>query len=331
MNRLALAAPAAAALALIAVVASLAVGAQEIPVHAVWNAFFDYDAGDPSHQIVRELRVDRTVVGIAAGAALAVAGALTQSLTRNPLADPGLLGLNAGAALAIVLGTVVGGVASFAPQVVLAFMGAAVAGIVAYGVGATGAGATAPARLVLAGAAVTALLTAVTSAVVVAQPFALNQLRFWLAGSLTGRTGVPVGPLVVLVALAIALALLAVRPLSAIALGDDAAASLGTRAGLTRVHVLLSVIALAGLATALAGPIAFVGLAVPHLVRAVVGPRIGWLLLLSIPVGAAVVLLCDVAGRIVARPGEVSVGVTTALLGGILLALLARRMRAVAP
>ncbi|MCB2412239.1 iron ABC transporter permease [Demequina sp. TTPB684] len=331
MYRLAFAAPAAIIVALVAVVASLAIGAQEIPPADVWAAFVDYDPANASHQIVRDLRVDRTVIGIAAGAALAVAGALTQSLTRNPLADPGLLGLNAGAALAIVLGTVVAGVGSFAPQILLAFMGAAVAGLVAYGVGATGAGAAAPARLVLAGAAVTALLTAVTSAIVVAQPFALNQLRFWLAGSLTGRAGVPTGPLVVGIGLTILVALLAVRPLSAIALGDDAAASLGTRAGLTRVHVLVTVIALAGVATALAGPIAFVGLAVPHLVRALVGPRIGWLLVLSIPFGAAVVLLCDVAGRIVARPGEISVGVTTALLGGILLALLARRMRAVAP
>ena len=165
----------------------------------------------------------------------------------------------------------------------------------------------------------------------VAQPFALNQLRFWLAGSLTGRTGIPVGPLAVSVAIAIALGLLAVRPLSAIALGDHAAAALGTRAGLTRVHVLATVIVLAGLATALAGPIAFVGLAVPHLVRALVGPRIGWLLVLSIPLGAAVVLLGDVAGRIVARPGEISVGVTTALFGGILLAVLARRMWTVTP
>ncbi len=331
MHRLTLAALAAVALALIAIAASLAVGAQDIPVRDVWEAFFAYDASNPSHQIVRELRVDRTVIGIAAGAALAVAGALTQSLTRNPLADPGLLGLNAGAALAIVLGTVVGGVASLAPQIVLAFVGAAAAGLVAYGVGATGAGAAAPARLVLAGAAVTALLTAVTAAIVVAQPFALNQLRFWLAGSLTGRTGIPVGPLAVSVAIAIALGLLAVRPLSAIALGDHAAAALGTRAGLTRVHVLATVIVLAGLATALAGPIAFVGLAVPHLVRALVGPRIGWLLVLSIPLGAAVVLLGDVAGRIVARPGEISVGVTTALFGGILLAVLARRMWTVTP
>lgn len=331
MNRLGLAAVAAVTIALVAVAASLAIGAQEIALQDVWAALFAADPDNSQHQIVRGLRVDRTVIGIAAGAALAVAGALTQSLTRNPLADPGLLGLNAGAALAIVLGTVVGGVASLAPQILLAFVGAAIAGLVAYGVGATGAGAAAPARLVLAGAAVTALLTAATSAIVVAQPFALNQLRFWLAGSLTGRVGVPVLPLVAFVAVAIAVALLAVRPLSAIALGDDAAASLGTRAGVTRAHVLVTVIALAGLATALAGPIAFVGLAVPHLVRALVGPRIGWLLVLSIPLGAAVVLLCDVVGRVVARPGEIPVGVTTALLGGILLAVLARRMRAVAP
>ncbi len=317
-------------IALLAIAASLAVGAQSIAPHEVWDAFFSFDSASTDHAIVRTLRLDRTLIGITSGAALAVAGALTQSLTRNPLADPGLLGLNAGAALAIVLGTVVGGVASFAPQIVLAFIGAASAGLVVYGVGGRGAGSSAPTRLVLAGAAVTAMLSAVTAAIVIAQPFALSQLRFWLAGSLTGRLGTPIAVIAALVGAVIAVAFLAVRPLSAIALGDDAAAALGVKAGLTRFHVLITVVALAGLATALAGPIAFIGLAVPHLVRAVVGPRIGWLLALSIPLGAAAVLACDVVGRIIARPGEISVGVTTALLGGILLAILASRMRAVA-
>ena len=278
---------------------------------------------------MRELRMGRTIIGLTVGAALAVAGALAQSLTRNPLADPGLLGLNAGAALAIVLGATVGGLHTVAPQVALALIGAAVAGALVYGVGG-GGGAATPVRLALAGAAVTALFSAATSAIVLGDQTALNQLRYWLAGSLTGRAGVPVAPFVVATAVLLALAALAARPLAAVALGDDAAVSLGVRVGPTRAAVMSLVVALAAVSTALAGPIAFVGLAVPHLVRAVTGARIAWLLALSAPVGAAVVVLADVLGRLVARPGEISVGIATALGGGIVLALLARRMRVVA-
>lgn len=312
-----------------AVGASLALGAKPIALGTVWDALWNADAGNEEHGIVRQLRLSRTVIGLAVGAALAVAGALAQSLTRNPLADPGLLGLNAGAALAIVLGSVFGGIQSAAPQAALALIGAAAAGALVYGVGG-GGGAAAPVRLALAGAAVTALLAAVTSAMVLADQTVLNQLRYWLAGSLTGRSGLDFVPLVVVVAVLLALAALTTRPLAAVALGDDAAVSLGVRVGMTRAAVMGLVVALAAVSTALAGPIAFVGLAVPHLVRSVTGASVGWLLALSAPVGAATVLLADVAGRLVARPGEISVGIATALGGGIVLAVLARRMRTVA-
>lgn len=319
----------AVALLVLAVAASLALGAKSIPLHTVWDALWHADPMSEDHGIVRGLRLDRTVVGILAGSTLAVAGALAQTLTRNPLADPGLLGLNAGAALAIVLGSVVGGLRGSGPQLLLALAGAALAGALVYGVGA-GRGAAAPARLALAGAAVTALLTAVTQGIVLAEPTALNELRYWLAGSLTGRQGVALGPLAAAAGLLLVLAVPLVRPLAAVALGDDAAAGLGVRVGRTRAAVMALVVALAAVATALAGPIAFVGLAVPHLVRAVAGARVGWLLALSAPVGAAVVLAADVVGRLVARPGEVSVGIATALGGGVLLAVLARRLRVVA-
>jgi len=317
-----------AALLVLAVLASIALGARTIALPEVWNAFVAFDPSNADHATVRGLRMDRTAIGLAAGAALAVSGALAQSLTRNPLADPGLLGLNAGAALAIVVGSVGFGVNTVLPQLGLSLMGAAVAGLLVYGVG-SGGGAAAPVRLALAGAAVTALLTAATSAVVLRDTTALGELRFWLAGSLTGRAGIPIEPLALVTAVLLALAAPLVRPLSAVALGDDAAAALGVRVARTRALVMALVVSLAAVATALAGPIAFVGLAVPHLVRAVAGPRIGWLLALSAPTGAAVVLLADVAGRLVARPGEISVGIATALAGGALLAVLARRMRVV--
>jgi iron complex transport system permease protein len=314
---------------LVAIAASLALGARSIALATVWEALWSPMAGDEEHGIVRELRLDRTIIGLTVGAALAVAGALAQSLTRNPLADPGLLGLNAGAALAIVLGSVLGGVHGVAPQVALALAGAAAAGALVYGVGGGGGSAT-PVRLALAGAAVTALFSAVTSAIVLGDQTILNQLRYWLAGSLTGRSGLNIAPLVIAVVLLLVLAALAARPLAAVALGDDAAVSLGVRVGPTRAAVMGLVVALSAVSTALAGPIAFVGLAVPHLVRSVTGARVGWLLALSAPVGAATVLLADVVGRLVARPGEISVGIATALGGGVVLALLAKRMRAVA-
>lgn len=319
---------AAVVLLALAVALSLALGAKSIPLATVWDALWHAEVGNEDHAIVRTLRADRTFVGIAAGAALAVAGALAQSLTRNPLADPGLLGLNAGAALAIVLGSVVAGLHSVAPQLALSLLGAALAGALVYGVG-SGGGPSAPIRLALAGAAVTALLTAVTTAIVLRDQTALSELRFWLAGSLTGRAGIPLAPLALVTVLLLAAVAPLVRPLQAVALGDDAAAALGVKVRRTRAAVMGLVVALAAVSTALAGPIAFVGLAVPHLVRAVTGPRIGWLLALSAPVGAAVVLLADVAGRLVARPGEVSVGIATALGGGVLLAVLARRLRVV--
>lgn len=319
----------AGAVLILAIAASLALGARSIPLETVWEALWQADAGNEEHGIVRELRLDRTVIGLTVGAALAVAGALAQSLTRNPLADPGLLGLNAGAALAIVLGSVFIGIQAAGAQAALALLGAAAAGALVYGVGGGGGSAT-PVRLALAGAAVTALFSAVTSALVLGDQTVLNQLRYWLAGSLTGRAGLDITPFVIATGALLALAALAARPLAAVALGDDAAVSLGVRVGPTRAAVMGLVVALAAVSTALAGPIAFIGLAVPHLVRAVTGARVGWLLALSAPVGAAVVLLADVAGRLIARPGEISVGIATALGGGVVLALLARRMRAVA-
>jgi len=314
---------------LAAVAASLAFGAKSISLATVWDAIVAPQSDNPNHAIVRTLRADRTLIGIAAGAALAVAGALAQSLTRNPLADPGLLGLNAGAALAIVVGAVFAGVNTVVPQVALALLGAVVAGVLVYGVG-RGNGPEAPIRLALAGAAVTALLTALTTAIVLYDQTALNVLRFWLAGSLTGRAGIPIVPLVVAIAVLLVSVSVVVRPLEAVALGDDAAAALGIHVTRTRTLVMALVVALAALATALAGPIAFVGLAVPHVMRAVAGPRIGWLLALCAPAGAAVMLAADVVGRLVARPGEVSVGIATALGGGVVLAVLARRLRVVA-
>lgn len=308
-----------------AIALSIAIGARDISLGTVWGSLFSFDAANPEHLLVREGRMTRTFIGVVSGGALALAGALAQSVTRNPLADPGLLGINAGAALAVVLGLTVFTVSSFIGQVVLAFVGAAAAAALVLVVG--GKGVASPLRLALAGAAITAGLGAITSALLMLDPYALGQFRFWLAGSLVGRSQVPWLPVVIIALAAGLVAASSVRALSALALGDDAAASLGVKPWRTRAVVMAAVAVLAGLATALAGPIVFVGLAVPHFVRSIAGPRLGWLLALSVPAGAIVVLLCDVLGRIVARPGELAVGVTTALFGGLALALLVRRLK----
>lgn len=310
---------------LAAIAGSLAIGARDIPLDTVWDALFHYQAGNAEHALVRSGRVTRTFIGVVAGGALALAGSLAQSVTRNPLADPGLLGINAGAALAVVLGLTVFSVNTFTGQLWLAFAGAALAAVVVLIVG--GRSVSSPLRLALAGAAITAALSSITSGLLLLNPFALGEFRFWLAGSLVGRSGAPVLPVLAIAAVALILAVASVRSLSALALGDDAAASLGVRPWRTRAIVMTAVALLAGLATALAGPIIFIGLAVPHLVRAVTGPRLGWLLGASVPAGAAVVLICDIAGRVIASPSEIAVGVTTALIGGAVLALMAPRLK----
>ncbi|WP_062379817.1 FecCD family ABC transporter permease [Demequina pelophila] len=329
MRQRALVAIAAAIVLVLAVAASLAIGARAIDLGTVWQALTDLDPADPEQLIVSTSRVSRTVIGALAGAALGVAGALMQSLTRNPFADPGLLGVNAGASLAVVIALSTGIATGFAAQVPLAFVGAGLAAVLVYAIGARGAAAGTPVRLALAGVALTALISSVTYAILLVNDSTLDQYRQWVAGSLTGRRLEDVTALVPLVLVAIAAALVSSRQLEAVALGEDAARALGVRIGTVRVLVIVLVTLLAAAATAAAGPIVFVGLAVPHLARALVGASLPWLLAVSALGGAALVLACDVLGRVIAPPGEVGVGITTAFLGGIVFALMARRMKVV--
>lgn len=329
MRKRALIAIAASAVLLIAVVLSLAIGSRAIDLGTVWQALTNLDPDSPEQLIVSELRVSRTVIGILAGAALGVAGALMQSLTRNPFADPGLLGINAGASLAVVTALTLGVAGGFAAQVPIAFVGAGIAAVIVYAIGARGAAAGAPVRLALAGVALTALITSITYAVLLVDDATLEQYRLWVAGSLTGRQTEDVTALIPIVLITIAIALLVSRQLEAVALGEDTARALGISIGGIRALVIVLVTLLAAAATAAAGPIVFVGLAVPHLARALVGASLPWLLIVSALGGAALVLVCDVIGRVVAPPGEIGVGITTAFIGGFIFALMSRRMKVV--
>ncbi|MFW7414466.1 FecCD family ABC transporter permease [Demequina sp. SO4-18] len=329
MRQRALIAIATAAVLALAVALSLALGSRAIDLGTVWAALTDLDAEDPEQLIVRELRASRTLIGVLAGSALGVAGALMQSLTRNPFADPGLLGINAGASLAVVIALTAGLGGGFAAQVPVAFIGAGLAAVVVYAIGARGAAAGAPVRLALAGVALTALITSITYAVLLLDEATLEQYRLWVAGSLTGRQSEDVAALIPIVLAGIAVALIASRQLQAVALGEDAARALGISIGGIRTLTIIVVTLLAAAATAAAGPLVFVGLAVPHLARALMGASLPWLLIVSALGGAALVLICDVVGRLVAPPSEIGVGIMTALIGGLIFALMARRMKVV--
>ncbi|WP_243722768.1 iron chelate uptake ABC transporter family permease subunit [Actinomadura sp. 7K507] len=303
--------------------ASLAVGAGSAPLPEVWRALVDY-TGTSEQVIVRDIRVPRTILAICVGAALGVSGSLVQTLTRNPLAEPGILGWTAGAGFAITLGTVLGVSGSQSARLALALAGAVVAALVVYGVGRS-----VPLRLVLAGVAFTFVLSGLSLALRLLYPDVLDRYRFWSVGSLAGREQTPFEIPVLVIVLALAGALLVTRPLAGLALGEDVAHALGARVTRIRLAVFALVTVLAGAATAIAGPIAFVGLIVPHLARRAAGGSIPWLMVYTMLLGPILLLVSDIGSRVLLPTGEVPVAVVTAFLGGPALIWVVRRYGAV--
>jgi iron complex transport system permease protein len=305
---------------------SLAYGSKPLPLSTVWDALFDF-SGTNDELIVRTLRGPRTIVGLAVGAALGLAGGVMQGVTRNPLADPAILGIEAGASLAVVISISWLNVTSINGYVWFALLGAAVASLVVYTLGSLGRGGATPVKLALAGAALTALFVALTSAILLLDVTTLDRFRFWVVGSLAGRDAeiaARTAPFLIVGAL---LALASSRPLNTLALGDDVARSLGQRVGVTRAMAAAAVVLLCGGATAAAGPIAFIGLTVPHIARAICGPDYRWILPWSLVLAPTLLLGADVVGRVVARPGELQVGIVTALLGAPFFIALVRRRK----
>ncbi|MER5784547.1 iron chelate uptake ABC transporter family permease subunit [Streptomyces mobaraensis] len=316
--------PVAAGLLLAVAMASVAVGAKQVPLDQVWHGLFHY-TGNETDVVVRDLRVPRTLLGILTGAALGLAGAVMQALTRNPLADPGLFGISSGAAAAVVSGISFLGVTSLTGYAWFAFLGAAVVSVVVHVLG--GSRSATPVRLALAGTAVTAVLNGYVYAVELTDSAALDRMRFWTVGSLASANATLVGQVAPFIAAGVALALALARPLNAMALGDDQARALGTRPAVTRVLGLAAVTLLCGAATAACGPIVFVGLMVPHMVRSFTGPDLRWVLPYAALLAPVLLLGTDVLGRVVARPSELQVGIVTALVGGPLFIRLIRRRR----
>ncbi|MEJ9080085.1 iron ABC transporter permease [Gordonia malaquae] len=297
-----------------AAIASILFATRSVSVAEVVTSLWHRDPNDDLYILVRDERIPRTLMAIVVGGAMAVAGAVIQGYTRNPLADPGILGISNGAGFAVVLAAMLFGAQSSAVSVLFGLAGAAVAALLVFGIGTLGAGGS-PMSLVLAGAALTAFFVSATTAVVLSNKESLNQYRFWNAGSLVGRGLDVLGPVLIPIVLGLVLAFAVGPALNALAVGDETATALGIRIGWVRTACFLSITLLTGAASAAVGPIVFVGLVIPHLIRGVTGPDHRWLLPLCVPAGAVLLLVSDVIARIVLRPAEIPVGVVLAFVG----------------
>lgn len=272
-------------------------------------------------------RVPRTVLAVLVGAALGLAGAVMQGVTRNPLADPGILGVTSGAALFVVTGIAFFSLASPATYVWVAILGAAVSAAFVYAVGSWGRGGATPLKLALAGAAVSAAFASLISAILLPRIEVMTLFRFWQIGGVGGADYERIVQVLPFLAVGAAVSLASASGLNSLALGDDLATALGERVRRTRLLAAAGAVVLCGAATAVAGPIAFVGLVVPHVARLLVGLDHRWLLPLSAVLGAVLLTTADVVGRVVARPAEVDVGIITAFVGAPFFIHLVRRLR----
>jgi iron complex transport system permease protein len=308
---------------------SLLLGVRTVPPAGVLDALTDYRPGRFDDVVIVQERLPRTLVGLCVGAALALAGAIAQSVARNPLADPSILGVSGGAAFAVVTAVYVLGLVTPAQYTWFALLGGLGAAALVYAIAAAGRAGATPLKLVLAGVIVGALASSWTAALLVLDSQTLDTVRFWLVGSLAGRDLDSLAVTGPLIALAAALAVLLARQLDVLALGDEPAAALGQRTARVRAAALAAVVVLAAAAVAAAGPIAFVGLAVPHLMRRLAGDAHGWLFAYCAVAGPILLLAADIAGRLVAKPGELEVGILTAVIGAPFLIVVARRGRGV--
>ncbi|QWF23860.1 iron ABC transporter permease [Nocardioides sp. LMS-CY] len=316
-----------AGLLVLAGLVSLAVGSRAIPLGTVVDVLFHPDGSDAS-TIVHDLRLPRTVLAIVVGLALGIAGALMQGHTRNPLADPGLLGVEAGAAFAVVIGIYAFGVHDLTGYAWFSLIGAGLASVAVFAIGSTRGGPD-PVSLVLAGAAVSALLAAFTQVVVLRDIDTLDAYRFWAVGSVAGRGMDVFWEVLPFIVVGLVLAAMSSSTLNLLQLGDDVAVSLGLHPMRHKAIGVLGVMMLAGAATAACGPVGFVGLVVPHVARYFAGVDYRWVIPYSGFIGGLLLVVADVVGRVVVRPGELQVGIVMALIGGPVFIYLVRRTRMV--
>jgi iron complex transport system permease protein len=302
---------------------SITLGARDIPLKTILESFTAFnDSFD--HLVIQTVRLPRSLMAMAVGAALAVSGALMQGLTRNPLAETGILGIEAGGAFAVVVTLFIFGNSSLTVYAAVAFLGAAIAAVSVYGLGSLGRGGATPLNLTVAGAAMTAFISSMTTAILIVSQRTLEEIRFWLAGSLAGRDFalfLQVSPFMLI---GLLLALFLGQQITTLSLGEDIAKGLGQRTVWVKLLAATSVVLLAGSSVAIAGPIGFIGLVVPHMVKFFIKTDYRWIVPYSAILGAILLLVSDIAARVVLKPQELPVGVMSAMLGAPMFVYLAK-------
>lgn len=310
----------------ICVLASLAWGSKNIEFSKVLNALLNSDDMSFAALVVRE-RIPRTLFSIMAGASLGVSGALMQSITRNPIADPSILGVNTGASLFVVIGIVFFNINSANQYIWIALAGAGITSIFVYGIASIGKVGMTPIKLALAGAATSAVLSSLVSAIILPRSDVMDTFRFWQVGSVSGATFESIRLILPFVIIGLIISIAATPALNVLALGDDVATGLGVNIGIVRIICAVAGVVLSGATTAIAGPIGFIGLMIPHSIRLIFGSNLSGIVPMSATFGAALLIISDVIGRVIGSPGEVQVGIITAFIGAPILIIIARKAK----
>lgn len=308
------------------VLASLAWGSKNIEFSQAINALLNSNDVSFAALVVHE-RIPRTIFSIMAGASLGISGALMQSITRNPIADPSILGVNTGASLFVVIGIAFFNINSANQFIWLALAGAGITAVIVYFIASIGNGGMTPIKLALAGAATSAVLTSLVSAIILPRSDAMDKFRFWQVGSVSGATWDSIRLILPFVIIGLIISIAATPALNILALGDDVATGLGVNIGVIRVICAIAGVILSGATTAIAGPIAFIGLMIPHSIRLIFGSNLNGIVPLSAIGGAALLIISDVIGRVIGSPGEVQVGIITAFIGAPILIMIARKAK----
>lgn len=313
-------------LLIVSIVSSLMLGARVVSYQELMDGIFYTNQDSYGANVVRK-RISRTVFSLCCGVALGIAGVLMQAVTRNPLADPSILGVNTGATLFVVIGITLFNITTAGEYIWLALIGASITAVFVFGIGSMGRGGATPIKLLLAGAATSAALSSLVTAIIIPSAYAQDQFRFWQVGSVGSGNWDSIKIFLPFLIVGLLIAFISAPALNALALGDDVATSLGVRPGILRAFAIIAGVVLCGAATALAGPIGFIGLLATHAMRFVIGPDLRFLIPMSALAGAIILTFSDVVGRLIASPGELEVGILTAFIGAPILIILAKKSK----
>ncbi|MFT8348537.1 FecCD family ABC transporter permease [Clostridium saccharoperbutylacetonicum] len=313
-------------LLIICLMLSLAFGSKNVGFSQAINALINSDDMSFSAIVVRE-RIPRTIFSVMAGASLGISGALMQSITRNPIADPSILGVNTGASLFVVIGIAFFNINSANEYIWIALAGAGITSIFVYGIASMGSGGMTPIKLALAGSATSAVLTSLVSVIILPRSEVMNAYRFWQVGSVSGATWESINLILPYLVIGLMISIISTPALDVLALGDEVATGLGVNIGIIRIICAIAGVILCGAITAIAGPIGFVGLMIPHSIRLILGANLRGLVPMSAIGGAVLLTISDVLGRVIGSPGELQVGIITAFFGAPILIIIARKAK----